>query len=204
MRFPILAYFARSGASTGWNGQTRARTRIRLILLLLLTLNAVLLLALLSHPRGHTLRDRPEELRRVRARKEEAQNAVVEMRELRGKVEVALQNGEEFSQKNFLTRHSAFSAILTDLEHLASESRLKPVGTSYQLEDEKERPGWTNVEVTLGVEGEYPDLVRFINHLEQSNLFWIIDSLNVAGASTGTSSRGLRMTLKMQTFFIPS
>ena len=203
MRFPILAYFARSGASTGWNGQTRARTRIRLILLLLLTLNAILG-ALVSQPHGHTLLERQEELRRVRARKEEAQNAVVEMRELRGKVEVALQNGEEFSRKNFLTRHSAFSAILTDLEHLASESRLKPVGTSYQLEDEKERPGWTNVEVTLGVEGEYPDLVRFINHLEQSNLFWIIDSLNVAGASTGPPSRGLRLTLKMQTYFIPS
>jgi len=203
MRFPILAYFARSGASTGWNGQTRARTRIRLVLLLLLTLNAVLV-ALVSRPRGHTLLDRQEELRSVRARQEEGQNAVVEMRDLRGKVEVALQNGEEFSRKNFLTRHSAFSAILTDLEHLASESRLKPAGTSYQLEDEKERPGWTNVEVTLGVEGEYPDLVRFINHLEQSNLFWIIDSLNVAGASTGTPSRGLRLTLKMQTYFIPS
>ena len=56
------------------------------------------------------------------------------------------------------------------------------------------------VEATLAVEGGYSDLVHFINRLEQSEVFWIIDSLNVSGSI----SRELRLNLQMETYFVPS
>ena len=199
MRWPGLAQTGGSAISSGWNGKSRVRARLRITLLGLLALDAVLL-ALLFHRPGHTLPQQQQELERARARHEAAQSAVTQMRELRSKMQGALQNGEKFSQENFQARSSGFSAILTDLEHQASENRLKPSGITYQLEEEKLQPGWTNVEVTLTVEGEYPDLIRFINHLEQSDLFWIINGLNV----TGGTGKGLRMSLQMGTYFIPS
>ena len=65
---------------------------------------------------------------------------------------------------------------------------------------EEREQALVKVEATLAVEGGYSNLVHFINRLEQSQLFWIIDSLNVSGAI----SRGLRLTLRMETYFVPS
>ena len=199
MHWPGLAQTGGSAISSGWNGKSRVRARLRISLLGLLALDAVLL-ALLFHRPGHTLPQQQQELERVRARRDAAQSAVTQMRELRVKMQGALQNGEKFSQENFRGRRSGFSAILADLEHQASENRLKPSGITYRLEEEKLQPGWTDVEVTVTVEGEYPDLIRFINHLEQSDLFWIINGISV----TGGTGKGLRMNLQMGTYFIPS
>ena len=199
IRWPGLAQFRRGAVAGGWNGKSPLRTRLRITLLGLLALDAVLL-ALLFHRPGHTLGQQQQELTRVRDRRDGAKSTVAQMRELRAKLQVALQNGQSFAKENFQARSSGFSAVLTDLEHQASENRLKPSGVSYRLDAEKLQPGWTNVGVTLTVEGEYPDLIRFINHLEQSDLFWIIRGLTVT-AGTG---KGLRMSLQMETYFIPS
>jgi hypothetical protein len=152
------------------------------------------------HRPGLTLTEQQADLVRARIRRDAAQNTVAQMRQLRDKLQVALQNGEQFAQGHFQARSSGFSAILTDLERRASESNLKPGGITYRLEEPPEQPGWTSVEVTLIVEGEYPDLLRFIHQLEQSDLFWIINSLTVAG-DTG---RELRMSLEMQTYLVSS
>ena len=199
MRWPRLAQTGGSAVSSGWNGKSRVRARLRISLLGLLVLDAVLL-ALLFHRPGHTLPQQEQELARVHARRDAAQRAVTQMQELRVKMQGALQNGEKFSQENFRARRSGFSTILADLEHQASENSLQPSGITYRLEEEKLQPGWTNVDVTLTVEGEYPDLIRFINHLEQSDLFWIINGISV----TGGTGKGLRMNLQMGTYFIPS
>ncbi|OFW00766.1 MAG: hypothetical protein A3G20_00175 [Acidobacteria bacterium RIFCSPLOWO2_12_FULL_59_11] len=186
-------------AFSGWNGPSRARARIRTILLILLALNAVLL-ALVLRPPGSSLLARQERFDRVRGQHATAQHTLQQMRDLRAKLEAALRNGQKFSGENFLPRQKAFSVLLADLERLASESRLKPADIKYRLQEEDSQPGWTNVDVTLTVEGEYPDLVRFINRLEQSQLFWLIDSLNVSGSP----GKGLRLDLQMRTYFIPS
>ena len=198
-RWPEFAQIGRAAVSGGWNGKSPVRARLRIIVLGLLALDAVLL-ALLFHRPGHTLPQQQEELQRVRARRDAAQNTVAQMRELRSKLQVALQNGQTFSKENFQARSSGFSAVLADLEQQASENHLKPSGVAYRLEEEKLQPGWTNVAVTLTVEGEYEDLIRFINYLEQSDLFWIINGLTV----TGGTGKGLRMSLQMETYFIPS
>lgn len=199
MRWPGLAYFGGSAVSDGWNGKSRARARLRATVLGVLALDA-LLLALLLHRPGLTLSEQQADLVRARIRRDAAQNTVAQMRQLRDKLQVALQNGEQFAQERFQARSSGFSAILTDLERRASESNLKPGGITYRLEEPPDQPGWTSVAVTLAVEGEYPDLLRFIHQLEQSDLFWIINSLSVAGDAGGE----LRMNLEMQTYLVSS
>ena len=200
MRWPGWALRGGSAVSAGWNGKSRVRARIRIVVIALLALNGALLVLLFHRP-GHTLPQQQAELIQARGRRDAARDSVAQMRDLRSKLQVALQNGENFAQEHFQARGSGFSAILTDLERRASASRLKPGGISYRLQEEPDHPGWTNVVVTLGVEGAYPDLIRFIHQLEQSNLFWIIDSINVTGGAAG---KELRMNLQMQTYFIPS
>src|SRR5262249_10783664 len=113
------------------------------------------------------------------------------------------QNEQKFSQANFLSRSNAFSAMLTDLEELASENHLQPSDASYRLNSADNKLGWTNVEVTLDLEGDYPNLVRFLNKLEQSKLFWIVESLDVSGQQSQQGSK-LRLNLQAATYLLPS
>lgn len=199
MTFAAWFGLATSEASSGRNGRSPARARVRMVLGLLVLLNGILLL-LVFRPPSRSLAERQQELEETRGRHEAVSRGVAQMRELRTKLQAGIQDGREFSEKNFLARKTAFSAMLEDLEQLASQNRLKPAGVNYRLNDERNQPGWVNVEVTLTVEGDYPDLVRFINRVEQSELFWMIDSLNVSGSP----SRGLRLSLQMGTYLLPS
>jgi hypothetical protein len=188
-----------SSVSAGGNGKSRAHARLRIALIALLGLNVVLLVLVFHRP-GFTLPEQQAELVRARERRDAARDAVAQMRELRSKLQGALQSGDQFAQEHFLARGDGFSAILEDLEDRASAAGLRPGGITYQLQDEQDQPGWTGVDVTLAVEGDYPDLLRFIHQLEQSDLFWIINGISVAGSA----ERDLRMNLLMQTYFIPS
>jgi hypothetical protein len=199
MRWPGLAQFGGSTVSNGGNGASKARARLRTAVVGLLALNA-LLLALLYYRPGLTLSEQQADLVSARLRRDAAQETVAQMRQLREKLQVALQNGDQFAREHFQARNTGFSAILADLERRASESELTPAGITYRLAEQQDQPGWTSVDVTLAVEGEYPDLLRFIHQLEQSDLFWIIQSLTVAG----DVGQGLRMNLQMQTYLVSS
>ena len=50
------------------------------------------------------------------------------------------------------------------------------------------------------VDGEYPDMVRFLNQLEQSKLFWIVESLTVSGKV----GQKLRLNLQAATYLLPT
>ena len=199
MRWPEFLQASGSTVSAGGNGTPRSYSRLRIALIVLLGLNAVLL-ALVFHRPGSTLSQQQADLVRSRERRDIARDSVAQMRDLRSKLHSALQNGDQFAKDHFLSRGAGFSVILQDLEDQASDVGLRPGGITYQLEEEQDQPGWTGVEVTLVVAGDYPDLLRFIHRLEQSNLFWIINGISVSGGA----DRELRMNLTMQTYFIPS
>ena len=199
MPWPGFSQLRGSTVSAGGSGKSPAHARLRISLIALLGLNAVLL-ALLFHRPGFTLPEQQAGLVRARESRDAARDAVAQMRDLRSKLQGALQNGDQFAKDRFLARGDGFSAILQDLADRASDAGLRPGGITYQLQEEQDQPGWTGVEVTLAVEGDYPDLLRFIHQLEQSELFWIINGISVAGSG----ERELRMSLLMQTYFIPS
>ncbi len=191
-------FFSGSSASPGGNGGKPARTGIRTILTLLLTADGLLVL-LVFWPPGASLQSRQAEFQRLQAEHEAARDMVQQMRELQAKLQDAIQNHQQFSRQNFLLREGAFSVMLEDLERLATQNGLRTGGVSYALQEEREQE-LVKLEATLAIEGGYSNLVHFINRLEQSQLFWIIDSLNVSGSV----SRELRLNLQMETYFVPS
>ena len=198
MRLAGLLRLGGSSTSSGRNGGKPARERIRTILGLLLVVDGLLVLMVLWPP-GPSLQARQNELQRLRAEHETARTVVDQMRDLKIKLQDAIQNRQQFSLQNLMLREGAFSVMLEDLERLATQNRLETAGINYALQEERDQD-LVQVETTLTVVGEYSDLVQFINRLEQSQLFWIIDSLNVSG----TISRELRLTLRMETYFVPS
>ena len=198
MRF-LLHPPTQIAASSSRTGATRSRVRLRGALGFLLALNGAMLFFFLRSP-GQSPAAWQEELARLEARHKGTQNKVQELRELVGKAQAATQNGQQFARENFLPRSSAFSTMLENLEKLASQNHLQPGDIGYRLGDQANQLGWVDVAVSLAVEGEYPDMVRFINQLEQSKLFWIIQNLDVSG-STGAR---LRLNLHTATYLLPS
>ena len=178
---------------------SRSRVRLRWALAGLFALNGILFFLLFRAPMGSP-EDREAELQRLEAQHRAASEQVRQLRQMREKVQAATRNEQQFAQENFLQRSSAFSKMIENLEDLASSNQLRPSDITYRLDPEDNQLGWVNVEVTLAVEGEYPNIVRFVNELEQSDLFWIIRGLEVSGDPAAR----LRLNLQTETYLLPS
>jgi Tfp pilus assembly protein PilO len=189
----------RMAASSSRAEASRTHVRLKAALTVLVVVNAVLVFFLFRSP-GLSEAQRRQQIARLEAEQRSAERRVQQLTELRQKVQDATKNEQLFAQKNFLPRQSAFSAMLSDLERLAKDNRLEPGDVNYKLDEKSNQLGWTNVSAGLTLEGAYPDLLKFLNQLEKSELFWIIEGLEVSGA-TGA---GLRLKLEASTYLLPS
>lgn len=87
-----------------------------------------------------------------------------------------------------------YSAISTDLDKTGAETGVKVSGERY---GEKDAPidGLQLVQISAEVSGEYLQLVKFVNALERSRLFFKVNSLQL-GAEQGGSVIKLQITLE--------
>ena len=76
------------------------------------------------------------------------------------------------------------SDLATGLGKLAAENGIGIQQAKYKEED-PEVSGVIPVEIELSFSGDYLQLVRFINTLERSKLFFAVDSVDLAGESAG-------------------
>lgn len=198
---------ARLAVSSSRTEPSRAQWRMRVALIVLLALNAVAVFFLFRSPSG-SAESRQRDLAALEAHHDVVQAQVQQLHQLRAKVLSATQAEQEFAQQNFLPRGSAFSQMIQNLSDLAAQNRLRPSDATYRLNEERNQLGWVYVEVSLVVEGQYPDLVRFVNQLEQSSLFWIIKGMGVSGQQQQQQqvqgTPGLRLNLMAATYLTPS
>jgi hypothetical protein len=76
------------------------------------------------------------------------------------------------------------SDLANELGKLASENRVRIQQARYKEED-AETSGVIPVAIEGSFSGDYLQLVRFINTLERSKLFFTVDSVDLAGESAG-------------------
>jgi Tfp pilus assembly protein PilO len=76
------------------------------------------------------------------------------------------------------------SDLVKELGKLATENGVRMQQAKYKEED-TESSGVVPIEVEGSFSGDYLQLVRFINTLERSKLFFTVDSVDLAGESAG-------------------
>jgi Tfp pilus assembly protein PilO len=103
------------------------------------------------------------------------------LRNIDKKIVLAKNQIGQFYKDRFGTRDSE---IAGELGKLAAENGVRIVQAKYKEED-TEGPGIVPVEIEGNFSGDYLQLVRFINALERSKLFFTVDSVGLAGESTG-------------------
>ena len=115
---------------------------------------------------------------------------------IRGGLSDVQRNADKFYRDEFLTAGTGYSTIIGDLNKISKASGLRTTNVTF-----KERPletrGVTEVTVSATVEGDYVSVVRFINGLERSANFYLLDSLGLA-SSTGGS---IKLNLQLRTYF---
>jgi Tfp pilus assembly protein PilO len=82
------------------------------------------------------------------------------------------------------------SDLANELGKLASENGIRIQQARYK-EEEAEISGVIPVEIQGSFSGDYLQLVRFINTLERSKMFFDVNSVDLAGESTGQVRLGI-------------
>ncbi|MDX2268999.1 MAG: hypothetical protein NW208_12890 [Bryobacter sp.] len=183
-----------SGAGTiNWR-EPRIFMRFILGLLLLGTLVA---LYFLFFPPGGSLEDLERRYAEARATQERNGRNIERVRSLAAKVQTSRQEGEKFLDTYFLDRRSTASTIIDSLQKLSKESGIRPKDHSFLAEPVEGAPDLAILTINGAYEGTYADLVQFLDKIDRSPRFLIIDNLT---ASPVQNQNTLNVSVRFHVF----
>jgi Tfp pilus assembly protein PilO len=103
---------------------------------------------------------------------------------------------DEFFSTHFHPSRAGYSAISDDLGELSRTAGLHSDSINFRQHAPDSR-GLMEVEISTAVEGDYDSLIQFLNKLEHSDNFYVLDSLSLASSSGGK----IRLNLQLRTYF---
>jgi Tfp pilus assembly protein PilO len=102
---------------------------------------------------------------------------------------------DAFYHENFLSPETAYSSVESDLDAIAHKAGLRTSGISFKRTALKDH-GVTEISMTASVEGSYSSVIQFINGLEQSKNFYLLNDLRLDSGTTGA----IRLKLELLTY----
>jgi hypothetical protein len=164
----------------------KTRRRLQAVVAGLVLVDAVAVAMLLT-PLAGMRQTRQQELRQlwqnVKARE------YAPWRGLDKKIPRARQEIADFYQQRFPDEESTISA---DLGRLASGAGVRVTGVKYTVKDAPIE-GLQRVEIAANLSGDYLQLVRFVNGLERSKLFFLVDGVELGGEQNGIVGLQIRL-----------
>lgn len=103
---------------------------------------------------------------------------------------------KQFYQDKFLSPGTGYSSIDADLSEIATKAGLRISNTAYKEADAGTH-GVKELAITASVDGSYASVIQFINGLEQSRNFYLLNDLQLTSAKGGA----IKLNLKLRTFF---
>jgi Type II secretion system (T2SS), protein M subtype b len=103
---------------------------------------------------------------------------------------------DAFYRQSFLDAKTGYSQIESDLAAIAQKADVKTPALSFEQKPVEGR-GVTEISIKTAVDADYPSVIRFINGLERSKNFYLVDGLHLASANSGT----IRLEIEMHTYF---
>ncbi|MFZ0821385.1 MAG: GspMb/PilO family protein [Candidatus Acidiferrales bacterium] len=175
------------------NTKTR-KIVIRAVLALVLILDAALIAA------NYKLTASPEatadQVRLLRRRRDMMAADIRRATDIRKSLPDVQTQTSNFYEKDLRPAGAGYSSVILDLGTLAREAGLE-ITTAHFREKAVEKRGVDEVAISVSVSGAYLSLVRFINGLERSGSFYVLDSLSIDSKSEGN----LQLNLELRTYF---
>jgi len=169
----------------------RARQRFTTVAIVLAALDVVAVGFLLS-PFGRSRSVRELEYADARRELQMKIRDAVPLRGMDKKLDVARQEIADFYRERF---PSQYSAVSSELGKVASETGVRVSQISYDPKP-ADVPNLQQVSINANLDGDYLQVVKFINALERDRMFFIVDSLTLAQEQGGM----VRLQLKLETY----
>jgi hypothetical protein len=115
---------------------------------------------------------------------------------IRASLPQAGKDAESFYQESFLDASTGYSRIESDLGTIAAQAGVRTSGFAFKQKQTQEA-GVTQISVTTSLQADYPAMVKFINGIERSKNFYLLDQMQLNSVSTG----GLSLQLELHAFF---
>lgn len=118
------------------------------------------------------------------------------VRAIRDRLPEVRQQCDEFFAQQFLQAKGGYSIVVADLSNIAEKAGLEATSVTFK-ERALDKRDVTEVAISAAVEGSYSNLVKFINGIERSENFYLLDSLSLTSAAGGE----IKLTLALRTYF---
>jgi hypothetical protein len=172
------------------------RVSVRAGLGALLLFNVIAALILFK-PWGGSADDLERRLDSMRAQLPVQQAALARTKALVEKVQKARAEGDRFMSQYMLDERTAYSSVLGELDRDATQVGLKSRESQYNIEPIDGSDTLGMMTISANYEGPYTNLTKFINELDRSKQFLIIESLQASPQSVG---QAVNVNFKLNTF----
>jgi len=172
------------------------RVSIRLVLGILLLANIIAAWATVK-PVGGSAEELDAQVATLRVQIQQKQAVLKRTQSIFAKMESARNAGDNFMGHYFMTRKTASSTILSELMTSAKESGMKPKGDAFTFEPVEGSDTLSMMTIAANYEGTYGDLLQFMNRLDKSQRFLILENLTAAPQQ---GSGLLNTAIKLNTF----
>jgi Tfp pilus assembly protein PilO len=183
------------GMKLGGSGVTDPRVVMRVILGLLLAANVAAAVVAFK-PFGGSADDLRRERQRLASQLTLLQERIAASKQLVDKVQTARTEGDQFLARYFMDVQTVSASILEELSQAATEAGIKMGGWQFDhqaIEGSDRLVKWS---VTVGFDGTYANLVKFIHLVDKSPRFLIVESMQAA-APQAQGGQSLNVTLKI-------
>lgn len=166
------------------------RRKLKITIGILAGISAVSIGVLVSPLVGSTAA-RQQEVNQLRAQLTAKNRQVEPLRGLDKKIPLATQQIDQFYKERFSAHDSD---VAEALGNLSKETGVKIEQIKYQAGD-PEPVGLRRVEITASIQGDYQPLIKFLNGLERSKVFFVVNSIGLA-----TQNGPIKLEMKLETY----
>lgn len=152
---------------------------------------SVVSLGVLFSPLVGSTATRQQELSQLTSQLQAKSRQIEPLRGLDKKIPLAAQQIDQFYKDRFSSHDSDVAEALGTI---AKETGVKLDNVRYKP-DEPESVGLRHFEIEASVKGDYQPLIKFLNALERSKVFFIVDSIGIA-----QQNGPLQLQMKLETY----
>ena len=138
----------------------------------------------------------PGDLRRLELAEKSYGADTVRLKKFRDELPADEKQWDEFYTDSFRAASSGYSAISADLGDLTRTAGLQMDTISFRQHTPDAR-GLVQVDISTAVEGNYESLINFLDKLEHSENFYVLDSLALSSSAAGRQ----RLNLSLRSYF---
>jgi Tfp pilus assembly protein PilO len=174
------------------------RVLVRAVLIALVVANVVTALIVFK-PWGGSAEDLARQQAGMVQQIATMQARLLQTKALVVKAQRARKEGDAFLTEYTTDRRTTFSTLFAELDRVAHDAGIQPKPVSYDLGEVEGSDTLSQITISAAYEGTYANLTKFVNLLDKSPRFLIIESLTAAPQQTNVGDT-LSVTIKLDTF----